>query len=69
MNITPEFVRAILSTYRVRPNVHNPESAAWSADCPHCKSEADWWSGKTTSGLKYRMACRQCGEIEWVADR
>lgn len=69
MSISPEFVRQILGRWQTTPVVYSPETASWSANCPHCNADADWWSGMTTSGLKYKMACSQCGEVEWVACR
>lgn len=69
MSITPEFVRQILGRWQTTPVVYSPETASWSAACPHCNSDADWWSGMTTNGLKYRMHCAQCGPVEWVACR
>jgi len=69
MSVSPEFIRRLVAMYRV-PNqavAYRPESAAWSAPCPHCTAEADWWSGKTVHGLQYKMACPLCGEVEWLA--
>lgn len=69
--ISPDFVRRMIGVYRTphQSSAYRPESAAWCAPCPHCHIDADWWSGKTTAGLEYRMACPLCGEVAWTASR
>lgn len=68
VSITPDFITRIITMYRTpTSSPYKPETAAWVAPCPHCNHDADWWSGITTTGHQYKMACPQCGEIEWTA--
>ena len=46
-----------------------PATCSWVAACPHCKADADWFSSANTLTITYRMACHQCGEVEWSPSR
>lgn len=57
---------ARLYDWRQHTTPDKPAQATWAAPCPGCKVDAHWWSGMTTRGLLYRMACPRCGKHEWT---
>jgi len=50
-----------------RQSAYKADAATWTAACPTCGRDAEWWSGMTTSGLRYRLTCPSCGMSAWEA--
>lgn len=65
----PGWTRRFLDYWARNPSpIYAPEASTWHAACPTCHADSEWWSGRTTTGLVYRITCLPCGTTEWNAN-
>jgi len=49
-----------------QPDPIAPSSTSWTAACPQCRRDAEWFSVATMTRTKKTIACDVCGIESWV---